>query len=160
MINSIIQMDTAESSKPEFESSKPEFESSKTDDDTTTDTDAVTTDSVTVNTAAPVTTELYNRPGMEYLADIEDKSIDLILTDPPYIISRESGMNTHYDTVKKNEKLGIDSVKGEDEWLAYKLKHDLKDDKKKDKYMKFGTIYGKKYCTLCRLRWADSTMGT
>ena len=93
-----------------------------------------------------VTTELYNRPGLEYLIEIEDNSIDLILTDPPYIISRESGMNTHYNTVKKNEKLGIDSVKGEDEWLAYKIKHDLKDDKKKDKYMKFGTIYGKKYC--------------
>jgi len=41
---------------------------------------------------------------MNYLKTVENNSIDLILTDPPYIISRESGMNTHYNKVKDNEK--------------------------------------------------------
>jgi site-specific DNA-methyltransferase (adenine-specific) len=32
---------------------------------------------------------------LELLSDIEDKSVDLVLTDPPYIISRKSGMQSH-----------------------------------------------------------------
>ena len=32
---------------------------------------------------------------LELLSKIKDKSVDLILTDPPYIISRESGMQSH-----------------------------------------------------------------
>jgi DNA modification methylase len=106
------------------------------------DVESSKTDDVQLSTV----TELYNRSGLEYLSEIEDASIDLVLTDPPYIISRESGMNTHYNTVKKNEKLGIDIVKSEEEWCEYKNEHGLKNDKNKDKYMKFGTIYGKKYC--------------
>ena len=33
--------------------------------------------------------------GLQYLKSITNNSIDLVLTDPPYIISRESGMDTH-----------------------------------------------------------------
>ena len=47
--------------------------------------------------------EIKNIDGLEYLSTITNNSIDLILTDPPYIISKESGMNTHYNKVKKNE---------------------------------------------------------
>ena len=45
--------------------------------------------------------DVKNTDGLQYLSTIKDKTVDLILTDPPYIISRDSGMNTHYNTVKK-----------------------------------------------------------
>ena len=49
----------------------------------------------------------HNKDGLLFLQeDVEDNSVDLILTDPPYIISRDSGMNTHYNNVKKNEETG------------------------------------------------------
>jgi len=89
--------------------------------------------------------EIKNVEGLEYLKTIEKSSVDLILTDPPYIISRESGMNTHYNKVKHNEENDIEFEKTEEEWEAYKKEHELTDDKKNN-YMKYGTIYGKKYC--------------
>jgi site-specific DNA-methyltransferase (adenine-specific) len=91
--------------------------------------------------------EIKNSDGLEYLKTIEPNSVDLILTDPPYIISRDSGMNTHYENVKKNEAEGVEYVKTEVEWQEYKAEHpDLTNDDKKENYMKYGTIYGKKYC--------------
>jgi site-specific DNA-methyltransferase (adenine-specific) len=70
----------------------------------------------------------------------------LVLTDPPYIISRETGMDTHYKNVKKNEENNIKYVKTEQEWTTYKTDNSITDDKNKENYMKYGTIYGKKYC--------------
>ncbi len=91
--------------------------------------------------------KVHNKDGMLFLQeDVEDNSVDLILTDPPYIISRDSGMNTHYNNVKKNEESGGGEVKTEEEWNAYKLKHSMEDDTNKENYMKYGSIYGKKYC--------------
>ena len=91
--------------------------------------------------------EIKNSDGLEYLKTIEPNSVDLILTDPPYIISRDSGMNTHYENVKKNEAEGVEYVKTEEEWQEYKAEHpELTNDDKKENYMKYGTIYGKKYC--------------
>jgi len=89
--------------------------------------------------------EIKNMEGFEYLTTIPDGSVDLILTDPPYIISRESGMNTHYNNVKHNEEHNIETVKTEEEWEHYKSEN-VVDDDKKNNYMKYGTIYGKKYC--------------
>lgn len=90
--------------------------------------------------------EVKNIDGLQYLSTIEDGTIDLILTDPPYIISKDSGMNTHYNKVKHNEANHIDFVKTEEEWLKYKTENNMLDDVKKENYMKYGTIYGKKYC--------------
>ena len=87
-----------------------------------------------------------NCDGVELLKTIKDNSVDLILTDPPYIISKESGMNNHYEEVKKNEENNVKFVKTEEEWEAYKKKKKWKTDRKKENYMKYGTIYGKKYC--------------
>jgi len=84
--------------------------------------------------------------GLEYLNKMDDNSIDLILTDPPYIISRESGMNTHYKNVKKNESEGVTSVKTNDEWEQYKQENNINDDKNRNNFLQYGTIYGKKYC--------------
>ena len=51
-----------------------------------------------------------NKDGLEYLDSIENNSIDLILTDPPYIISRESGMNTHFNNVLVQYCTGVSEV--------------------------------------------------
>ena len=83
---------------------------------------------------------------MKYLKSVKDTSIDLILTDPPYIISRESGMNSHYNKVKDNEIKNVETVKTEKEWEEYKTVNNIEDDNNKSNYIKYGTIYGKKYC--------------
>ena len=93
--------------------------------------------------------EIVNTTGEEYLKTIPLNSVDLILTDPPYIISRETGMNKHYNAVAENKTNGVEFVKTEEEWDAYKVKRNVKDDakgKKKENYLKYGTMLGKKYC--------------
>jgi DNA modification methylase len=96
----------------------------------------------------PVATisDIQNIEGMTYLEQIPNGSVDLILTDPPYIISRESGMDTHYNTVKSNEEAKIEFVKTDEEWQEYKRENNIESDNAKSNYMKYGTIYGKKYC--------------
>lgn len=89
---------------------------------------------------------VHNISGLNLLNEIPNNSVDLVLTDPPYIISRESGMNTHYNNVKNNQENGVEFVKTEAEWNEYKSKCNITDDSKKDNYMRYGTIYGKKYC--------------
>jgi len=92
------------------------------------------------------TIDIKNINGIEYLKTISNNSIDLILTDPPYIISKDSGMNEHYNNVKFNEENDITQVKTEDEWEEYKHINEIEDDTNKEKYIKYGSIYGKKYC--------------
>jgi len=94
----------------------------------------------------PNVIEIKNMEGLQYLSTIKDGTVDLILTDPPYIISKDSGMNTHYNKVKNNESNHIEFVKTEEEWFKYKTENNMLDDVKKENYMKYGTIYGKKYC--------------
>lgn len=93
-----------------------------------------------------ITIDIKNIDGMTYLKSIEKNSVDLILTDPPYIISRDSGMNTHYNKVKENEEKNIKFVKTEEQWEKYKLQKKFKTDNHKENFMKYGSIYGKKYC--------------
>jgi site-specific DNA-methyltransferase (adenine-specific) len=93
-----------------------------------------------------VNIDVKNMGGIEYLKTIANNSIDLILTDPPYIISKDSGMNEHYNNVKFNEENNITQVKTEDEWEEYKALNNISDDTNKDNYIKYGSIYGKKYC--------------
>ena len=98
------------------------------------------------STTTQNTFDIKNIAGMEYLKTITNNSIDLILTDPPYIISKDSGMNAHYNNVKFNEENDITQVKTEDEWEEYKNLNEIDDDTNKEKYIKYGSIYGKKYC--------------
>lgn len=86
--------------------------------------------------------EIHNKDGLEYLSNVLNNSIDLILTDPPYITSRSSGMNTHYNNVKENKII----EKTETEWIEFKQKNNITDDSKKENYIKYGSIYGTKYC--------------
>lgn len=93
--------------------------------------------------------EIKNCSGLDYLNTIQHNSISLVLTDPPYIISRDSGMNKHYNKVAENKSNGVEYVKTEKEWEEYKTKKNIIDDKQgkqRDNYMKYGTILGKKYC--------------
>ena len=90
--------------------------------------------------------EIKLQEGLSYLSTLSDKSVDLVLTDPPYIISRESGMNSHYNQVKENERKNVQQVKTQEQWIAYKTENGFADDSKRENYIKYGTIYGKKYC--------------
>ena len=55
-------------------------------------------------------------------------------------------MDKHYNMVKENEKNNIEFIKTEEEWEKYKKENKIKTDTKKENYLKYGTIYGKKYC--------------
>ena len=90
--------------------------------------------------------DIQNMDGLKYLETVENNSIDLILTDPPYIISKESGMDKHFNNVKFNKENNIEFVKTTEEWEIYKEENSILDDANKEKYMKYGSIYGKKYC--------------
>ena len=92
-----------------------------------------------------------NCDGITYLSNIDNNSIDLVLTDPPYITSSETGMGNLHKQIIENEKKGIEYVKSEEEWDKVKEKYITKkgnlmeESKMKKNFMKFGSIYGKKY---------------
>ena len=90
--------------------------------------------------------DIQNTNGIDYLQKIENNSVDLILTDPPYIISKNTGMNEHYNNVKHNEENNIEFVKTDEEWEVYKTENNIDNDENKEKFIKYGSIYGKKYC--------------
>ena len=88
--------------------------------------------------------EIQNREGIEYITnELTDNSVDLILCDPPYITSRDTGMNNLYDSIQDGT-----CTKSEQEWSDYivqepNLPYSAK--KSKENYMKYGSVYGKKY---------------
>ena len=47
--------------------------------------------------------QFYNKEGLTLLKELEDSTVDLVLTDPPYIISRESGMNNLFNAEDKSK---------------------------------------------------------
>ena len=56
-----------------------------------------------------------NQEGIEFLNTLPDNSVDLILTDPPYIISKETGMNKFVKEVAEIDASGKNK-KTEEEW--------------------------------------------
>lgn len=84
-----------------------------------------------------------------FLKGVSSNSVDLVLTDPPYITSSESGMNSHYNTIQENEKSGGGNMKTEEEWLAVREQHignnTMAEDLMRQNFLKYGSIYGKKY---------------
>lgn len=104
---------------------------------------------------------VFNKEGLEFLCSVPDNSIDLILTDPPYITSRDSGMDRWVDHVSKQEQEGATNVKTEEEWNNYKTdeewqvwldngnipegKREKKLTQLKNNFLKYGSIYGKKF---------------
>jgi len=94
-----------------------------------------------------------NKDGLKLLKKIEDNSIDLILTDPPYIISKDSGMDKLYKKIQQNDG---QNMKTEDDWNKYKQTLNKPKDEieqgfgkgwSKENYIKYGHIQGKKYAT-------------
>ena len=91
--------------------------------------------------------KIYNKCGLELLSEnIEDNSLNLALIDPPYIISKETGMNKLNDVVKYNDENNVNE-KTEEEWVEYKSKNNIQTDEDKWKYIKYGTKYGKAFKT-------------
>ena len=93
--------------------------------------------------------DIQNKDGLEYLSTIDNNSIDLVLTDPPYITSTETGMGNLHKQIEENKKKGIQYVKTEEEWDSVKDKYigekDMSEELMKQNFMKFGSIFGSKY---------------
>ena len=86
--------------------------------------------------------DLRNCEGIRFLETLEDGSVDLVLTDPPYITSRDTGMNELWNQVHNSSE----NLKTLEDWEKYRNEKNLKNDKKlRENFLKFGTIYGKKY---------------
>jgi site-specific DNA-methyltransferase (adenine-specific) len=106
-----------------------------------------------------------NQEGLQFLSGLPDESVDLVLTDPPYITSRDSGMDKWVDHVAAQDASGKNFY-SEDDWKKLRnpieWAHFFKDDPKlrgkenkkgrarswkrmKSDYLKYGSIYGKKY---------------
>lgn len=81
-----------------------------------------------------------NTEGLCFLRDVPDGCVDLVLTDPPYIISHSSGMNKLHQGVRDGT-----CAKTEEQWQQHKEEHNITGDEKKENYMRYGTTYGKKY---------------
>ena len=85
-----------------------------------------------------------NKEGIKFLTELPDNSVDLILTDPPYLISKDSGMNKFVKEVAQLEESGKNK-KTEEEWAQFKQTKGYTDDKYKENYIKYGNTSGKKY---------------
>ena len=90
------------------------------------------------------TNMIYNQEGIEYLNTLKDNCVDLILTDPPYIISKDSGMNKFVKEVAALDASGKNK-KTEEEWVTFKAKKGYADDKYRENYIKYGNTSGNKY---------------
>ena len=102
-----------------------------------------------------------HRQGLKLLKGIADNSVDLVLTDPPYVTSRASGMDkwvTHVAACNQTTT----NYKTESEWRSLKTRKEwdvwLKAGKHapgkesfnalrnaKKNYLKYGSVYGDKY---------------
>jgi len=96
------------------------------------------------------TIDVINTDGIEYLKTISDNCIDLVLTDPPYITSSETGMGNLHKQIKENKANGVEFVKTEEDWNKVKDKYvgkkkDMTEDAMKTNYLKYGSVYGSKY---------------
>ena len=87
---------------------------------------------------------IQHKDGIEFLKSLQDNSVDLIITDPPYLISKETGMNTFQKEVKKIEQSG-ENKKTQEEWEQFKSKKGYKDNKYRSNYLKYGNTSGNKF---------------
>ena len=59
--------------------------------------------------------DIKHKEGIQFLEEVKTNSVDLILTDPPYITSRDTGMDRWVDFVKEVKESG-ENIKTEEEW--------------------------------------------
>lgn len=104
---------------------------------------------------------LENKEGLQFLESIPSDSVDLILTDPPYITSRKTGMDEWFNHIEKQDSQGAENIKSEEDWSNFKTEEEWDvwfDNSKtppekrvkalakmKEDFLKYGSIYGKKY---------------
>jgi DNA modification methylase len=60
-----------------------------------------------------------HQDGLKFLEEIPDNSVDLILTDPPYITSRDSGMDKWVGHVAKQDSEEAENIKSEEDWAEH-----------------------------------------
>lgn len=107
--------------------------------------------------------DLRNCDALQMLESLADDSVDLVITDPPYITSRTSGMDKHHQAVQAQRSSGVDcktpeqvvayfARKSEAEWVAFMDSKGIAQTKQTDtmarwrrEYQKVGSIYGAKY---------------
>jgi site-specific DNA-methyltransferase (adenine-specific) len=93
--------------------------------------------------------DIQNDDGIKFLSTIENNSVDLVLTDPPYITSSETGMGNLHKQIQENKANGKEFVKSEEDWDKVKDKFigkkKMTEETMKQNFMKFGTIFGAKY---------------
>jgi len=96
---------------------------------------------------------LKNQEGLQFLSGLPDEAVDLVLTDPPYITSRDSGMDKWVDHVATQDAAGT-NLKSSQDWEKFNSEMDWDKffgdkrrnlDTLKKNYLKYGSIYGKKY---------------
>lgn len=130
-----------------------------------------TTDKPVTDTTEP-NIDVKNIDGMDFLQETGNSSVDLVLTDPPYITSRKTGMDEHSKKVAELEASG-ENLKTEKQWKAFKTTAEwnkwmdynkIPEEKRlkkleslKDNYIKYGSIYGKKYAVVTDYGDWDST---
>ena len=101
------------------------------------------------------------KDGISYIETVPDKTVDLVLTDPPYITSRASGMQTLSTAIAEANGKNIKTVeewdiykqnKSPEAWVEFMTKHKIPEDRHSQKmeqfkqlYVKYGHIFGKKY---------------
>ena len=88
--------------------------------------------------------DIQNKEGISFMKELPNNSVDLILTDPPYLISKQSGMNKFVKEVAQLKESGKNK-KTEEEWEQFKQEKGYPDDKYKENYIKYGNTSGKKY---------------
>lgn len=94
--------------------------------------------------------DIRNCDATEMLTSLDDQTVDLILTDPPYMTSRPTGMDalaTRVAAMAPN-----DTAKTETEWKEFSKGSEYTEEQKQN-WIKYGTIYGKKYAV--RTQYGD-----
>ena len=99
---------------------------------------------ININIVKSMDIDVQNKEGLDYMKTIDNNSIDLILTDPPYCTSHDTGMDKHKKLTENMDDTG-QNVKTDIEWEEYKIKNNILDNKNKNNFIKYGSIYGKKY---------------
>jgi len=94
--------------------------------------------------------DIKHKEGIQFLEEVKTNSVDLILTDPPYITSRDTGMDRWVDFVKEVKESG-ENIKTEEEWdewfknTSLDFSNEKKLEKAKENFLKYGSVYGEKY---------------
>ena len=99
---------------------------------------------ININIVKSMDIDVQNKEGLDYMKTIDNNSIDLILTDPPYCTSHDTGMDKHKKLTENMDDKG-ENLKTDFEWEEYKVKNNILDNKNKNNFIKYGPIYGKKY---------------